>query len=77
MSAGLECSIAICDGFNLLLPANQIVDIASGIDIPRARPADQPHWHLGELSWRGLSIPVFGIEQLVSGRTARIKGRDG
>lgn len=64
--------IAICDGFNLVLPANMVADIVSGVNV---LPVEQPHsWQRGELVWQGMTIPVVGFEQILKGQQARLRG---
>lgn len=73
-SADISCSIAICDGFNLLLPKNQIADVISRSGIKPVGLDDKRSWIAGEVVWRGATVPVLGIEQLVTKRPARLRG---
>jgi len=70
----LDCTIAICDGFNLLLPQNLIADLVSRKGMRPADAAQSSPWILGDLTWRGLTMPVISIEQLVLRRLARLRG---
>lgn len=64
--------IAICDGFNLILPANMVADIVSGVNVVAV---DNPQtWQRGVLNWQGMTIPVIGFEQILGNRQARLRG---
>ena len=52
----------------LLLPATCIAEV-----IDYSRPTDAPKvndWYLGEVNWRGLSIPLVSFERVNKGRFA-------
>lgn len=68
----IASAIGICDGFNLLLPNNLIADVASAMTV--AKTTIETDWAIGELSWRGIELPVASIEQLVLQRAPRIRG---
>ena len=68
----IASTIGICDGFNLLLPSNLIADVVSSMTYSQQK--GDSSWAIGELSWRGLQIPVVSIEQLIINRTPRIRG---
>lgn len=64
--------IAICDGFNLVLPANMSADIVSGVNVVAV---DNPQsWQRGVLNWQGMTIPVIGFEQIIRNKQARLRG---
>lgn len=65
-------SIGICDGFNLLLPGNLVADVVSAMTFSAHQ--GEKSWEIGELSWRGLQVPVVSMEQLVINRAPRIRG---
>jgi|SaaInl5LU_22_DNA_1037371.scaffolds.fasta_scaffold04807_2 chemosensory pili system protein ChpC len=65
-------TIGICDGFNLLLPGNLLADVVSAMTITADSAAAE--WSVGELSWRGLTLPVISIEQLILNRAPRLRG---
>lgn len=68
----IKALIAICDGFNLVLPANMVADIVSGVSVvPVANPQS---WQRGELSWQGLTIPVASFEHIICNKKARLRG---
>ena len=64
--------IAICDGFNLILPANMVADMVSGVNLMRVE--NPKSWQRGELAWRGMKIPVAGFEEVIRGAQARLRG---
>lgn len=68
----IACTIGICDGFNMVLPANLIADVVSSMTYLQIET--EAAWAVGELSWRGLEIPVISIEQIIIARAPRIKG---
>jgi|TARA_B110000483_G_scaffold243672_1_gene335282 chemosensory pili system protein ChpC len=68
----LGSTIAICDGFNMLLPSNLIADVFSAVSIDQKSGA-QP-WSIGDISWRGLHLPVISIEQIILHRAPRLRG---
>lgn len=64
----LRCLLVGFAGGRLLLPGSMIVEV-----LPYATPlraADAPHWVLGSLLWRARTVPLIGIEPLVTGRPA-------
>ena len=64
--------IAICDGFNLVLPANMSADTVSGVNVIAV---DNPQsWQRGVLNWQGMTIPVIGFEQIIRNKQARLRG---
>lgn len=67
-----SCTIGICDGFNLLLPDNLLADVISAIGI-KALDDHEPCL-IGRSEWRGLSLPIISAEELLRGRSARIRG---
>jgi len=68
----IRALIAICDGFNLILPGNMVADIVSGVNVITV---ENPHsWQRGELNWQGMTIPVVGFEQILNNRQARLRG---
>lgn len=72
LESAVRSAIAICDGFNLVLPANMIADIVSGVNVITV---ENPHsWQRGELLWQGMTIPVVGFEQIIHGQQARLRG---
>lgn len=68
----LSSTIAICDGFNLLLPGNLIADVVSAVTIDQ-KNSDRL-WSIGDISWRGLQLPVISIEQMILHRAPRLRG---
>ena len=68
----IRALIAICDGFNLVLPANMVADIASGVNVITVE--NPQSWQRGELNWQGMTIPVIGFEQILHNRQARLRG---
>lgn len=64
--------IAICDGFNLILPANMSADIVSGVNVVAVE--NPQSWQRGVLNWQGMIIPVIGFEQIIHNRQARLRG---
>ena len=64
--------IAICDGFNLVLPANMVADIVSGVNIVAVE--NPQSWQRGTLNWRDMTVPVVGFEQILNNRQARLRG---
>ena len=71
-ASAAKCTIAICDGFNLLLPDNLIIDVISAIGIRSSE--NQNPWVMGELGWRGNPLPIVSAEQLILQRAARLRG---
>ena len=69
----IDCMIAICDGFNLLLPSDSVVEIVSGVASEFSEDSEKP-WLQGMLSWRGTTIPLISFEQQLLNREARIRG---
>jgi len=68
----VKVTIAICDGFNLILPSNMIADVISGVNVINI---DNPKsWQRGNLIWQGKTLPVVGFEQIIRERTARLRG---
>ncbi len=68
----LGSTIAICDGFNLLLPSNLIADVVSAVTIDQK--SGENLWSIGDLSWRGLHLPVISIELMILHRAPRLRG---
>lgn len=68
----ITSSIGICDGFNLLIPSNLIVEVVSAAAINASETSED--WSTGRLNWRGLDIPVLGIEQVIINRPPRLRG---
>ena len=71
--AGMECLIAIGDGFNLLIPADTVAEVVAGITSELRSNPDAP-WLSGTLRWRGMTLPLVSFEQCLLGRDARIRG---
>ena len=64
--------IGICDGFNFILPSSMIAEVVSGVS---ATPVAEPKiWQRGQLVWHNLTIPVVNFEQIIRGRTPRLRG---
>ena len=68
----IHAIIAICDGFNLILPANMVADVVSGVNLIAVENPNS--WQRGELAWQGMNIPVAGFEEVVCGTQARLRG---
>jgi len=64
--------IAICDGFNLILPADMSADIVSGVNVTTVE--NPQSWQRGVLTWQGMTIPVIGFEQIIRNQQARLRG---
>jgi chemosensory pili system protein ChpC len=69
----LSAMLCICDGFNLLLPSIAVAEMVSGVAASTEASTEHP-WLLGEMGWRGLTIPVLSFEQLLIQRGARLRG---
>lgn len=68
----IKAIIGICDGFNLILPAEMVADVVSGVNVSTV---EEPHtWQRGNLNWNGMTIPVLSFEQLLRNKTARLRG---
>ena len=72
MAEQLKSIIGICDGFNFVLPANMVAETVSGVSVTTVS-APQP-WQIGEISWHDMNIPVVSLEQVVLGRSSRLRG---
>lgn len=71
-SNGFECTIAIGDGFNLLVPTNLIAETISGVGMQPAQL--NLAWMIGESTWRGFPVPIVSLEHLLTGKHARLRG---
>ena len=68
----LDAIIGICDGFNLLLPADMVADVVSGVKV---KATERPQaWQCGDLNWHGITIPVLSFEQIIKNCHARLRG---
>lgn len=72
MAEQLKSIIGICDGFNFVLPANMVAETVSGVSVTSV-PTPQP-WQIGEINWHGMNLPVVSLEQIVLGRSSRLRG---
>lgn len=72
-SESIVATICICDGFNMLLPSAAIAEVVSGVSASLDNKSDFP-WHQGEVSWRGLTLPLVSFEQLLIQRNPRLRG---
>jgi chemosensory pili system protein ChpC len=69
----MEATICICDGFNMLLPTAVIAEVISGVSATLEKQPAYP-WLLGEVNWRGLTLPLISFEQLLVQRNPRLRG---
>jgi chemosensory pili system protein ChpC len=69
----IEATICICDGFNMLLPSAAIGEVISGVAAMLDKQPAYP-WLLGEVNWRGLTVPLISFEQLLIQRNPRLRG---
>src|SRR5450759_4849440 len=58
----IACLLLPLQGRQLLLPTLSVVEVVDGVELEEAE--DKPAWHVGRLSWREGSIPVFCFEAL-------------
>lgn len=68
----VKVTIAICDGFNLILPSSMVADVVSGVSVINID--DPKNWQRGNLIWQGDTIPVVAFEQMIRDRKARLRG---
>ena len=59
----IACLLAPLAGRQLLLPNVTVAEVVPPTELAPA-PAGSAPWHLGFLSWRGMSVPVVSFEGL-------------
>lgn len=54
----------IIDGTPILLPSTAIAEIVDYTDPEKSTERDYPDWYLGDIPWRGITIPLIALETL-------------